>query len=837
MSARRTGTIAGRLAPLVAAVVLVAGAAPGPARADDAVPGEVTADWHTLRTPPLGDGQIELLTLSTLPDAVTGGDVLVAVRGLADGADLTVTRDGTDVTAAFHRAGATATGLVTGLVPGANALEAVAQGQRARLLVQDHPVTGPVISGPHQTPFRCETEQAGLGPPLDDDCSATSRYQWFARTGDQAFHELADPYAPYPGDTVVTETADGRAVPFVVRVESRTINRGIARLAMLDDPAARGRGAPFTADGWTGRVYHAFGESCGVGYTQGRNSAETVLGNIDLTNVSADNLLINLTGITDRLGKGDLTVHSTLTAFGVHCNPLVSIETLMMVKEHIAEQYGPVEAIVGTNGSGAALQQYNAVNNAPGLLAGAMPSATFADIVTTAMTVTDCGLLHRHYDTSALEWTDAQRAAVDGHGLLGGTDLNGICNSWIQTFLDRIDPTSGCPVPPELKYDPEDNPTGVRCTIQDANVNVYGRDPATGFARRPLDNVGVQYGLGALRAGDIDFAHFLDLNRGVGGYDIDGHHQAARHEMSSEVAALTYRIGGVIGRGAIAETPVLDVAPYLDLIPIANIHESLRPFVVRARLRAHTGQDASQAIWRGFLTQADAYPTMDEWLRALEGARPAYGGDHVAAVAAAKPAGAADRCAFGTVGGRLELPDAIVGPLGLAQLPLLPGTALPDLDVPLRVDVPEDFDSGVGPCSLLLPVSGTPRLVAGMPLTDDVIKCQRKALDPADYPGGLTVEQRSQLEAVFPAGVCDYSKPAAEDVERSMVWASVGGDVLEAPHELQWRVARSGPAAVAADIRVGREIPATGRAMPLAGAALALALAACLRRLLGNRVT
>ena len=180
--------------------------------------------------------------------------------------------------------------------------------------------------------------------------------------------------------------------------------------------------------------------------------------NVDLTNISGDNLLINLIGITDRLGKGDITMHSTLTAFGVHCNPLVSVETLMMIKEHIAEQYGRVREIVGTNGSGAALQQYNAINNAPGLLAGAMPSATFADIVTTAMTVSDCGLLHHYFDTSSLEWTDAQRAAVDGHGLLGGTQLNSICQSWIDAFLEPDRPDRGLRRPRRAQVRPRGQP-------------------------------------------------------------------------------------------------------------------------------------------------------------------------------------------------------------------------------------------------------------------------------------------------------------------------------------------------------------------------------------------
>src|SRR3546814_2674520 len=91
--------------------------------------------------------------------------------------------------------------------------------------------------------------------------------------------------------------------------------------------------------------------------------------------------MINLAGIADRLGKGDLIVHDTLSAFGNHCNPMVSAETAMMVKEYIGDHYGPVRFAIGTNGSGAALQQYNIANNAPGLLSGAMPTATFADIL------------------------------------------------------------------------------------------------------------------------------------------------------------------------------------------------------------------------------------------------------------------------------------------------------------------------------------------------------------------------------------------------------------------------------------------------------------------------
>ncbi|MGH7806204.1 MAG: DUF6351 family protein, partial [Candidatus Binatia bacterium] len=98
----------------------------------------VDADFHTLRTPPLADGEFELLTLSTMPDAVTGGDVLVAIRGLAPGAEYSVTRNGDDVTAAFTQLeNGEVRGLVAGLDEGVNALIASSGGRFAGLAVRN----------------------------------------------------------------------------------------------------------------------------------------------------------------------------------------------------------------------------------------------------------------------------------------------------------------------------------------------------------------------------------------------------------------------------------------------------------------------------------------------------------------------------------------------------------------------------------------------------------------------------------------------------------------------------------------------------------------------------
>src|SRR3546814_12941494 len=126
----------------------------------------------------------------------------------------------------------------------------------------------------------------------------------------------------------------------------------------------------------------------------------------------------------------------------------------MMVKEHITESYGVIEAVVGTNGSGAALQQYTAANNAPGLISAAMPTATFADIATTAMTVADRGLLQHYYDNTDREWTAAPQATVDGQRLLQGAQVHAICQSLNDTFIELHAPPYAISVPARDRHHP-----------------------------------------------------------------------------------------------------------------------------------------------------------------------------------------------------------------------------------------------------------------------------------------------------------------------------------------------------------------------------------------------
>ena len=76
-------------------------------------------------------------------------------------------------------------------------------------------------------------------------------------------------------------------------------------------------------------------------------------------------------------------------------------------------------------------------------------------------------------------------------------------------------------------YNPVTNPNGVRCSMKDYHVNELGARP-DGFVYQVADNVGLQYGMNAVKGGRITPEQFVDLNEKIGGLDIAGNYQAAR---------------------------------------------------------------------------------------------------------------------------------------------------------------------------------------------------------------------------------------------------------------------------------------------------------------------
>ncbi len=240
-----------------------------------------------------GGGAVVLTAVSTDPALVTGGDVLlrtVVPEGTPRG-DLRVSVNGRDVTAAFRPGPAPDVylGLVTGLVEGNNRVLAEVGHLTSTLAVTNYPITGPVISGPWQQPFVCQTDQftlpdgSTLGAPLDANCSARTVVQYVYRPTHVA--DPAKPFTPLPNPVVLpaavsqTKTASGAVVNFIVRVETGTMNRGIYQNAVLHDPTVDPPPSPTTPPrGWNRRLIAIHGSGCPSGwYVQGGAMGVNVL--------------------------------------------------------------------------------------------------------------------------------------------------------------------------------------------------------------------------------------------------------------------------------------------------------------------------------------------------------------------------------------------------------------------------------------------------------------------------------------------------------------------------------------------------------------------------------
>jgi hypothetical protein len=653
---------------------------------------------------------VRVTVLSSRPDMVSGGDALIEIKvpPAAYTRKLQVILNGRDVTNSFRENAnrRSLLGLVDGLRDGHNSLVAKAGSSSATIEITNHPITGPIVSGEHLKPFTCMTAESGLGEPLDTNCSAPTKVEYFYRsnaTPEGSFKPLADP-AARPSDLEKTTTSLGKTVPYIVRVESGTINRSIYRIAMLDDhpgDATRGPG-----EAWNRRIVYSFGGGCGTNYNQGRSAATSVL-------------------FDPALSRGFAYITSTQNVMQQHCNDNLSGEALMMIKEHFIKRYGLPEWTMGIGGSGGSIQQLLIAQNFPGLLDGLLPSLTFPDSMTVRSGVTDCRLLLKLYDRNPDAWPQEKRTAVEGY-------TPGTCAAWNRSFVDVIVAANvkGCGIAPELVYDPVKNHKGARCTIWDTNAATFGRDPETGFARQALDNEGVQYGLAALSSGALTKREFLDLNREIGGYDRDGNVRAARTIADSEAVRMAYLAGRVdSGGGSLGGIPILHYRSYND--SLGDIHDRFRDFAVRERLRKANGRSDNQVIWiypngnRALAAKVTelAIETMGRWLDALKGDPSAA--SIAVRVARAKPAAAVDGC--WTADGA-------------------------------RIDETATFD-GAGKCNSLYPVHRDPRLVAGAPLADDIVKCRLKPVNAADYGVAFTVSEMDELHSIFPHGVCDYSQP------------------------------------------------------------------------------
>jgi hypothetical protein len=221
------------------------------------------------------------------------------------------------------------------------------------------------------------------------------------------------------------------------------------------------------------------------------------------------------------------------------------------------------------------------------------------------------------------------------------------------------------------------------------------------------------------------------------------------------VLARAYENGRIVqGGGGLATVPIMHARVWGEIA--GDIHTAYNDVQIRQKLIKANGRADNQVVWvlpnpqlPLFLggTQADVarltalvnsvvaqqFVLMSAWLDALAADPAAPSADKVARL---KPAPATDAC-WDLAGTRI------------ADVPALTG----------------------GTCNAIYAKGITPRLAAGAPVTDDVLKCQLSAISDADYlPVVFSTAERARLAAIFQSGVCDYNQPGVGQRPLDSTW-------------------------------------------------------------------
>jgi len=653
--------------------------------------------------------------------------------------------------------------------------------------------TGPVeplYAGPLTYPFLCQSEESKLGQPLVDnhqqagvavyaideqgektdqlmgysmDCSIPTRaYYYYNRKGTRKFYPLEE-----ADEDIARIVINGEEVDFIVRLELGTINRFIYSIAALKGP----NGTLHTPDKsrWNGRLAYHFKGGVGIGRKQGRNEPKTVLNDR-----------------YDQLAAGYAVAFSSGNKTSNHFNIWLAEDTARRVKHQFVSLYGEPLYTVGIGASGGAIQQYLLGQNSKGIIDAAIPQYSFPDMVTQLIYALDCDLTEYYFDITDREnrmWENWEnRMLVQGlsaHSVKENRYANIYRLAMLMNGYWPSAPSgaSECAMewrgPAQIALNPRfyhhynrysDNLVkNTHWSHWEDLKEFYGVNKA-GFARSFWDNVGVQYGLQALRNGEIDAEQFLQLNSRVGGWknqqdmeparfwiyggdskltdfsmwshhnmkldDQQGYQPARRTEGDLLAIEAAYRAGLVfVGR---IDIPVIDIRHYLD--GEVNMHHSFASLTTRQRMIEEKGNADNQVIWvadKAFDPTVQAFQVMDSWMLALLNDPPKT-------VAEAKPASAEDTC-FDKNGSMIAKGGSVWDG--------------------------EWNNKSAGKCTESLPHYRTTRQVAGGSISGDVFKCQLQSVEAAMengvYGKASMTPYQNRLKRIFPSGVCDYTKPGA----------------------------------------------------------------------------
>lgn len=680
--------------------------------------------------------------LSDRADLISGGDALVSVT-LPRGTRATGLRmwlspsrvapgsHGRRVTREFApRPNGMYEGLVTGLRVGPNVLSAVLPGgHAARVTITDHPLQGPVFAGPQPEPWTCEPGAQ------NKRCTKPPAYSYLYLPEGKTALQAYNPSDP-PSNVATTTTDEGVTVPFIVREEIAYEDRDQVRIETLWQPGKTW--TPWAAQRqWDHKVLVMGGFDCHD--THGFTPAPwgTILPE-NLTVPDQEDISVVA------LGLGFVDMSTSLDNSAVDCDPALQAESLEIAKEHIVDQYGPIEYTIGYGCSGGSIMLQWVANAYPGIFQGLIPQCAFPDAGSSIQQVVDDEALDNYFsaqtNSNPLSWTSSQEAEVDGTAEenlpLTPTDNEETAQTIFPWALptDCQDYDAGeSYVPESMRYNAQSNPGGVRCGLADWNINLFGQQPKTtwdkqeeevghGFAGIPIDDVGVQYGLSALEKGEISPAQFANLNAEIGSFNVDWQPVPERIPGNEPALPYAYRTGFINEANNLNQVPIIDLMGPNDP---GLVHDTFREFALQARLQRDFGTSANLVIWEGPVLwlgdvtyTAMALRAMDTWLDAIDADR--RNRSLPAKVIADKPADIHDQCSNGD------------------------GTVLLNTLCP----------------NSIVPVYSSPRNVAGEPLTTDQNSCQLMPLERASYSVKFTAAEWTELQHALPTGVCDWSKPA-----------------------------------------------------------------------------
>jgi len=649
--------------------------------------------------------------------------------------------------------------------------------------------------------------QNGIGLPVTDtngnvigysaDCGMAMRVDYFYRkVTDPNNNTDLSPYDPAnPPSDVATINVNGQNVKFIVRYERGTINRFLYGIAMLTpNPDPKNPTAVDTSAWNKDLVFQLIG-GVGTGHTQAH------IGNATrgLVNPGEEEQMPYL------LQKGYAVVASSGMATSTTYNLMLTGETASMIKQEFTAAYGKPRFAFAVGSSGGAVQQTIFAQNYPGLLDGGVPIQNFPDMVTQVAPVGDCELLHYYFDkvdaqvngTGVVDpkWTSwAKRAWITGlHGIDGyatptqmilpGTSSavsgSDVCmEQWRGAVPEFMDPYWG-----QVYYTDGSlkvlGPQGIASTFwgffNDVVTVLTGDLTAKPASTTPstFDNEGVQYGLAALRAGNITVDEFLSLNAHVGGWkagqdflpegfpylgngsnmsDWDPWsarnatataHSSSPNDVAPRTVANAASLAaiqnayqsGLVFRGK-ATLPLIHVQPYLEAS--LNEHASREPFATRQRLIENQGNANNQVIW---MTS-----TSDDPLSVEPYVEQALQAETQWLLAGSRPANVQDQCYDGT------------GAVIAAGAHVWDGQISAD-----GKQVTADTVNG-GACTKQFPIYSDARVASGAPVSGSVFKCALKPVVAALHDGTygsvfFSVAQEQRLEQIFSTGVCDYSQP------------------------------------------------------------------------------